>query len=175
MKKIKKTFQGNLPENKIVNMQSDSQTDAYSCDFVNGLIATDAIEIGLSARYTTSYTAWTPNIINLNTTKQVTGTKLTRSGNKVVIGAGVSKVLVLATGVDFMGGISSGEHDFGILVNGTWYGNLGDPDGGLQTMTYNTMFTVNQGDTIQIAYNYGGSASNCTIYEMSRLIVIALK
>ena len=149
--------------------------EIYSKPDIVELLGGDAIEIGLSARYTTSYTAWTPNIINLNITKQVTGTKLTRSGNKVVIGAGVSKVLVLATGVDFMGGINAGEHDFGILVNGTWYGNLGDPDGGLQTMTCNTMFTVNQGDTIQIGYNYGGSASNCTIYEMSRLIVIALK
>ena len=33
--RIKKTFQGEIPENKIVNMQSDSQTDTYSCDYAN--------------------------------------------------------------------------------------------------------------------------------------------
>ena len=33
--RIRKTFQGELPENKIVNIQSNSQTDTYSCDYVN--------------------------------------------------------------------------------------------------------------------------------------------
>ncbi len=41
--RIKKTFQGEIPENKIVNMQSDSQTDAYSADFVNKKIKTSKI------------------------------------------------------------------------------------------------------------------------------------
>lgn len=35
--KIKKTFQGSLPENKILNTQSNSQTDTYSCDYLNKL------------------------------------------------------------------------------------------------------------------------------------------
>ena len=33
--RIKKTFQGSLPENTVVNTQSDSQTNAYSCDYLN--------------------------------------------------------------------------------------------------------------------------------------------
>ncbi len=41
--RIKKTFQGEIPENKIVNMQSDSQTDTYSADFVNKKIKTSKI------------------------------------------------------------------------------------------------------------------------------------
>ena len=36
--KIKKTFQGELPENKILNTESSSQTDTYSCDYINGMI-----------------------------------------------------------------------------------------------------------------------------------------
>lgn len=35
--RIKKTFQGNLPENTVVNTQSNSQTNAYSCEYVNKL------------------------------------------------------------------------------------------------------------------------------------------
>ena len=35
--KIKKMYQGTVPENKILNTQSDSQTDVYSCDYVNKL------------------------------------------------------------------------------------------------------------------------------------------
>ena len=33
--KIKKTFQGVIPENKILNAESISQTDTYSCDYIN--------------------------------------------------------------------------------------------------------------------------------------------
>lgn len=33
--RIKKTFQGNLPENTVANSQSNSQTNAYSCDYIN--------------------------------------------------------------------------------------------------------------------------------------------
>lgn len=33
--KIKKTFQGSLPENRIFNTDSTSQTDTYSCDYIN--------------------------------------------------------------------------------------------------------------------------------------------
>lgn len=35
--KIKKTFQGQLPDNKILNTESTSQTDTYSCDYINNL------------------------------------------------------------------------------------------------------------------------------------------
>lgn len=35
--KIKKTYQGELPENKIVNTESTSQTDTYSCEYINQL------------------------------------------------------------------------------------------------------------------------------------------
>lgn len=33
--RIKKMYQGQLPENKIVNTKSNSQTDTYSCDYIN--------------------------------------------------------------------------------------------------------------------------------------------
>ena len=33
--KIKKKFQGQAPENKILNAPSSSQTDTYSCDMIN--------------------------------------------------------------------------------------------------------------------------------------------
>jgi hypothetical protein len=36
--RIRKTFQGEVPENKIVNTYSNSNTDAYSCDIVNGFV-----------------------------------------------------------------------------------------------------------------------------------------
>ena len=36
--KIRKTFAGKVPENKIVNAKSTSETDAYSCKYLNDLI-----------------------------------------------------------------------------------------------------------------------------------------
>ena len=35
--KIRKTYQGSVPENKILNNYSESQTDVYSCDYINKL------------------------------------------------------------------------------------------------------------------------------------------
>lgn len=35
VQKLKKTFQGTLLDNKIVNTYSESQTDTYSCDYIN--------------------------------------------------------------------------------------------------------------------------------------------
>lgn len=36
--KIKKTFQGTVPENKILNTYSNSKTDVYSCDYINNSV-----------------------------------------------------------------------------------------------------------------------------------------
>lgn len=33
--RVKKMFQGKVPENKILSTYSDSQTDTYSCDYTN--------------------------------------------------------------------------------------------------------------------------------------------
>lgn len=41
--KIRKIYQGSLPENKILNENSNSQTDTYSCDYLNNLELTKKI------------------------------------------------------------------------------------------------------------------------------------
>ena len=41
--KIRKIYQGSLPENKILNKNSNSQTDTYSCDYLNNLELTSEI------------------------------------------------------------------------------------------------------------------------------------
>ena len=35
--KIKKTYQGTVPENKIVNTYTESGTDTYGCDYINNI------------------------------------------------------------------------------------------------------------------------------------------
>lgn len=40
--RIKKTFQGSLPENTVVNTQSNSQVNAYSCNYLNNKIISES-------------------------------------------------------------------------------------------------------------------------------------
>ena len=35
---IEKKYQGNLPTNKIVNTESESQYDTYSCEYINNIV-----------------------------------------------------------------------------------------------------------------------------------------
>lgn len=65
--RIKKTFQGALPENKIVNTQSDSQTDTYSCDYINGIV-----ESGENANG--SWTKWADGTMICNGTIHINAT-----------------------------------------------------------------------------------------------------
>lgn len=61
--KIKKIYQGELPENKILNAQSTSQTDTYSCDYINNLSNTKSIISivgGGEKTYTINDWVWTP-------------------------------------------------------------------------------------------------------------------
>lgn len=45
--KIKKMYQGNVPDNKILNTQSDSQTDTYSCDYLNNSVVVESGTTGM--------------------------------------------------------------------------------------------------------------------------------
>ena len=51
--KIRKAFQGTIPDNKILDTYSTSQTDAYSCNLVNNLLKTgiQTISIGSVGGY----------------------------------------------------------------------------------------------------------------------------
>lgn len=49
--RVKKMFQGKVPENKILSTYSDSQTDTYSCDYVNHIVESGSNENG-------SWTKW---------------------------------------------------------------------------------------------------------------------
>lgn len=50
MKTIRKTFQGSIPESKILNSESNSQTDTYSCDYINS-INVDELPVGTRIEY----------------------------------------------------------------------------------------------------------------------------
>lgn len=93
--KIKKMYQGAVPENKILNTYSDSQTDVYSCDYVNKhggeqSSSREALTAYLPSSQTTTST---DEKVKLALYNQI-GTKLSMSNNGVKIGAGISKVKV---------------------------------------------------------------------------------
>lgn len=39
--KIQKNFQGNIPDNKLMNVYTESNTDGYSCDYINNMTFSD--------------------------------------------------------------------------------------------------------------------------------------
>lgn len=88
--KIKKMYQGNVPENKILNTYSESQTDVYSCDYIN--------KIGQMIRvYNTTKQTINPKIttrLNFNAIEHNTADSLTFEDSKIIIGKGVHTVLV---------------------------------------------------------------------------------
>lgn len=45
MKKIKKTYQGVVPNGKVLNTKSASQIDTYSCEYINNLTKDDGWKI----------------------------------------------------------------------------------------------------------------------------------
>ena len=55
MKTIRKKFQGVMPENKILNSESNSQTDTYSCDYINNMKVdaenVDGLPVGTRVEY----------------------------------------------------------------------------------------------------------------------------
>ena len=72
--KIKKTFQGELPENRIVNAKSNSQTDAYSANYLNDKL--NKVVVSLEEP-TTGEEVWIKRSINTlkfsDFTKEVNG------------------------------------------------------------------------------------------------------
>lgn len=76
--KIKKTFQGELPENRIVNAKSNSQTDAYSANYLNDKL--NKVVVSLEEP-TTGEEVWIKRSINTlkfsDFTKEVNGITFT--------------------------------------------------------------------------------------------------
>ena len=102
--KIKKIYQGELPENKILNAQSTSQTDTYSCDYINNLSTnggSSEVET-IRVRYASSsnWKITENNIMPFNEVVQQTGTNLSLdSSGRIVIGKGISVVEVVCKAI----------------------------------------------------------------------------
>ena len=62
--KIRKAFQGTVPENKILDTYSTSQTDTYSCNFVNNKMT--GTVLWTNSNPANQFTAQTINISNLS-------------------------------------------------------------------------------------------------------------
>ncbi len=132
------------------------------------------IEIGRSARYTYTSTAWQNHIINYDKTVNSNGSLLTRNGNKIVIGPGVKYVLVLCNRVDSIPS-SLAEWDSGVIKNGTERCGHRYMASNSSLLTHSIMVTipVEEGDYLQ-HYSNGGYSGSVTLYETSSMIVMAL-
>ena len=66
--KIQKKFQGTIPENKIMDTYSPSNTDTYSCNYINQKINNDLIKVALGSEKAMSTSAYT--VIPFNVTAE---------------------------------------------------------------------------------------------------------
>ena len=77
--RIKKTFQGNLPENTVVNTQSNSQTNTYSCEYANEHFG--GVVLWTNPSPTSPFSAQTININGLSNYKCIEIYYLVYTGN----------------------------------------------------------------------------------------------
>ena len=96
--KIQKKFQGTIPENKILDTYSESQTDTYSCNKINGLLGKTKEE-SQNNMITASLPAHV-EITETNVGQKITsfvelikvGDKFSVENGVIKIGKGVSKI-----------------------------------------------------------------------------------
>lgn len=91
--KIIKKFQGTVPDNKILDTYSTSQTDTYSCAYANDKLAVNYVCASYSSNVTLSQ-EWQRPSLNVGNTY---GNKLELKNGSVYVKSGVSKVKVSAT------------------------------------------------------------------------------
>lgn len=96
--KIKKTFQGSAPENKILNTKSSSQTDTYSCDYINAELAPNIMTASLHEDISLSTSVQYNNLVleELNSVGNKLSIAQGTYGTGIKIGSGISKVLISA-------------------------------------------------------------------------------
>ena len=85
--KIRKTFAGNLPDNKIVNSKSNSETDTYICKYLN---ERNVILDQNSTGYTTESTA--AETVPLTQVEKIGGKLSISEDGGIKIGKGVNYV-----------------------------------------------------------------------------------
>ena len=91
--RIKKTFQTTVPTGKVLNSQTESNVDTYSCNYVNQIGKTAKINLDPAGQNFPQNTSIT---VNFNTIQYNQISNLTLDGNKIVIGAGIHTILLTA-------------------------------------------------------------------------------
>ena len=138
--KIKKMYQGNLPDNKIVNGYSTSQTDTYSCSYLNSRLSGYPIGAIYISALSTS-----PASLFGGTWQQLQSRYLYATGNSQNTGAAVGKdnmstdtgTTTANTSITHYHGLGSGYADIGIGWTSSWSNFLRERShGGGYTATF---------------------------------------
>ena len=83
--KIRKAFQGTIPENKILDTYSESNTDTYSCNQTNKITSKSAIMVTINAnKYINGVTAWTGYALAFNRVVYNVGNKFSLESDGTV-------------------------------------------------------------------------------------------
>lgn len=122
--KIKKTYQGTVPENKIVNTYTESGTDTYGCDYINSMDV-------YSTNETKTNKVWIDNkpiyrkILNIGNLASSTGT-INYTHNISNIDVVVNQEGFITNGTEFIpfnsvyrATSTSDQYDLGLLADKT--------------------------------------------------------
>ena len=173
--KIKKIYQGELPENTILNAESTSQTDTYSCEYINNLVNKEINYISVN-KYQNDPLSLSQGFskVSLLNTMSKGGNKLTLSNSNIVIGAGVSKIrtdgalaLYNATGTFGVAIIKNNNTEAGRLTM-AWGDGTANKDSYILTTT--AYADVQEGDVISL-YLYAGTSQTANVQNNCQLNV----
>ena len=106
--KIRKIYQGSVPENKVVSTYTESESNVYSCDYMNNLNAS-ILTAYLNSNYSYSMSGNnTATKLPLNGKLSI-GDKFTLSNNEIIIGNDVSIIKVSANISTAWNGTAQGD------------------------------------------------------------------
>lgn len=146
--RIKKVSQTTPTSSQIVDGYSESTTDGYSANYINGIRST------ITASFNTNHTIATTNTeeqVNLDTSVSI-GSKLTLSNSEIVIGSGVRAVLVSAN-INYQT-ITAGVKYVIIKQNGTTvYQNTSQISARTSLPITPSLVEVQEGDKITLYLN----------------------
>lgn len=150
--KIKKTFQGTIPENKILNNESNSQTDTYSCDYINKKTTKSYVKGYFNSNINLIQEWQTPSFTNA----EIVGDKFELKNGRIYVKSGVSKVSINAIAFMEKMNIGSSYVWFFISKNGGRMLNAIEGTGAVHYKSIvipNTPIQVKEGDYFTLEWN----------------------
>jgi len=116
--KIKKVFQGSVPENKILGTYTESDTDTYSCNYLNKSAMTRGLHGRQDVNYTTAWATYTIPFNNSGAIVVSKGSNLEVYNNGIKIKKNMTALITMQVAI-WQSSFTTSEFDFKVMKNDT--------------------------------------------------------